>query len=707
PPIPDPPQPKEAPVLETAQREAPAPQALDEPVVDTYILSKISSPARAVLGRRLTYVISFGNDANISGDTAKDVHLIDTLPPEVRLIVEDNRPQVYYVGENTRFLPCTVTAQAADGTGGIIDCALGDLPAEFTIRQIQIEVSVEKLPAAGEPLAYFNCRQLSTTAQRDHYLVNMVKITTTSKQFEDGDPFLETNNYCGLLTTVNGSDLAVTKTANPDPAKVGEALTYTVTVKNNGPDPAKKVVLTDILPDSVELILDAGKQPKLAPDDGNCTGPNDPAAAAAGVPNKTVTCELGKIIDGVRTLAARAEITLTLYVRPSKAGEITNKANAFADALFSPDGKIDNNSVELVTEVLGEADLAVLKEDDLNDPPPLPDNDTRPDKLILGQAVHYIITVTNNGPDPAKDIVLTDPLPNNVVPPGANSVAATPQGECDKSIDPLTNTVTNITCKKDELQNGQSWTIRVSFTPTAAGLMTNTATVTAATDDNDGNNDEDKEITDVVDNGGGGGGPGPNPPPPGPNPPPPGPNPPPPGPPNGGGPIVPGVGPQGCLPGQVPVDTNGDGVADRCSGETECPAGEVPFDGGIDDGIPELCSACPEGQEPFDTDGDGVAEVCQAPGECPSGTQPCHPVNGLHCPDDAESTSDGETQCYPIPWIPENAAFNPPKGQRIKWHDVFITSRAECLSSFQGEHHFNDEGAVSDQSSENDTLERF
>ena len=49
------------------------------------------------------------------------------------------------------------------------------------------------------------------------------------------------------------ADLTVTAAASPDPGASGQRLTYTLTVRNNGPTPATGVLLTDDLPDDVAL----------------------------------------------------------------------------------------------------------------------------------------------------------------------------------------------------------------------------------------------------------------------------------------------------------------------------------------------------------------------------------------------------------------------------------------------------------------------
>jgi uncharacterized repeat protein (TIGR01451 family) len=74
----------------------------------------------------------------------------------------------------------------------------------------------------------------------------------------DAPPGLEPGPS-NLVVVVNGiasvpipinrtADLSVTKTDSPDPVTVGNNLTYTVTVTNNGPDTATSVTVTDDLP---------------------------------------------------------------------------------------------------------------------------------------------------------------------------------------------------------------------------------------------------------------------------------------------------------------------------------------------------------------------------------------------------------------------------------------------------------------------------
>ena len=57
-----------------------------------------------------------------------------------------------------------------------------------------------------------------------------------------------------IVATAGQADLAITKTGTPNPVLAGNNITYTITVKNNGPASASTVVLTDTLPANTTVV---------------------------------------------------------------------------------------------------------------------------------------------------------------------------------------------------------------------------------------------------------------------------------------------------------------------------------------------------------------------------------------------------------------------------------------------------------------------
>jgi uncharacterized repeat protein (TIGR01451 family) len=86
------------------------------------------------------------------------------------------------------------------------------------------------------------------------------------------------------------ADLVMVKTASPDPAQVGQQLTYTLTITNNGPSTATNVIVTDTLSADVTHV-------STTPSQGSCSLPTG------------VTCELGDINNG-----ASATVTIVVTV---------------------------------------------------------------------------------------------------------------------------------------------------------------------------------------------------------------------------------------------------------------------------------------------------------------------------------------------------------------------------------------------------------
>jgi uncharacterized repeat protein (TIGR01451 family) len=121
---------------------------------------------------------------------------------------------------------------------------------------------------------------------------------------------------------VQPADLSITKTDSRDPARTGRNLTYTLTVTNSGPAAATGVTVTDDLPGSLRARSFTASQ-------GSCSG------------TTTVTCALGN-------LAVGASATVTIVVRPSETGTITNTATVTGS---EPDTNTANNSASQETTV--------------------------------------------------------------------------------------------------------------------------------------------------------------------------------------------------------------------------------------------------------------------------------------------------------------------------------------------------------------------
>jgi uncharacterized repeat protein (TIGR01451 family) len=117
----------------------------------------------------------------------------------------------------------------------------------------------------------------------------------------------------------------VTISDAPDPLSVGDQLTYTVVVTNNGPNDATGASLSQILPPGVSFVSATSAQ-------GSCS-------EAGGV----VSCSLGTLTMGQSTI-------ITVVVTPTSAGTLTSTAIVSAN---ESDPDLGNNANAAVTRVLG------------------------------------------------------------------------------------------------------------------------------------------------------------------------------------------------------------------------------------------------------------------------------------------------------------------------------------------------------------------
>ena len=161
-----------------------------------------------------------------------------------------------------------------------------------------------------------------------------------------------------------GADLSITKSVTPDPVETGKNLTYTINIANNGPDDAKSVTVTDILPTSTTFV--------------SCTASGGGTCGGSGN-NQTVTFP---------SLAANATETITIVAQvncsTADAALISNTAT-----ISSPttDPNPDNNSATATNKAF-------------NPPPVISDASATPSTLwppnhkMVDVTVNY--TVTDN-----------------------------------------------------------------------------------------------------------------------------------------------------------------------------------------------------------------------------------------------------------------------------------------------------------------------
>ncbi len=179
------------------------------------------------------------------------------------------------------------------------------------------------------------------------------------------DP-VTSNNTASVTETPQQADLMVTKTVSNATPNVGDTITFTVTVKNNGPNSATNVRVNDLLPAGLVYISNTASQGNYFSGTGVWT--------------------VGNVNNG-------AQATLTLTAQVASPTAQTNTATATADQV---DPNLGNNRAT-ATETPQQADLAVTKTV----------SDSSPN---VGSTTTFTITVTNNGPNSATNVTVQELL---------------------------------------------------------------------------------------------------------------------------------------------------------------------------------------------------------------------------------------------------------------------------------------------------------
>jgi uncharacterized repeat protein (TIGR01451 family) len=240
------------------------------------------------------------------------------------------------------------------------------------------------------------------------------------------------------------ADMAVTKTG-PATANAGTVISYTITVTNNGPNPAVNASLSDPLPAGTTFAS------LVAPGGWSCVTPSVNGTGA-------VNCSMGSMAPG--------SAVFTLNVNgPASPASVSNTATVFTS---STDNTPGNNSQTANTNVIFTADLSITK--------------TATATAPQGSNVTYNISVTNNGPNPATSVSLTDALPANTTFVSNNQNT----GPAFSCTNPGVGSNGTITCTNASLAPATTatFTIVVLVSGTAPlGPLSNTANVTTTSTD--------------------------------------------------------------------------------------------------------------------------------------------------------------------------------------------------------------------------------
>ncbi len=250
-------------------------------------VTKIGTPNPVLAGNTITYTITVTNNGPA---TATGVSLVDTLPA------------------NTTFTSITASPAGSwncstfSTTGKCTNASLATGTTTFTLLM--------KVNSGTAPGTVITNTATVSSSTPDPYSGNNTAATTS------------------VVASPTQADVAIVKTASPEPVEQGTSLTYTLQVTNNGPAVAQNLLVTDPLP--TEVTFDSVSIPASQ---GTCS-------QAAG----TVTCNISSLSVG-------GLVIITINTTASTFSSSTLATNTATVSASTGDPNLTNNTSTAVSTI--------------------------------------------------------------------------------------------------------------------------------------------------------------------------------------------------------------------------------------------------------------------------------------------------------------------------------------------------------------------
>jgi uncharacterized repeat protein (TIGR01451 family) len=362
----------------------------------------ITGPAgKAVVGKSLVYTVIAVNDGP---SPATGIMLTDTLPGAVT-----------YVSASSS------SGQTPTESNGMIVDSVPTLAVGAT------EVlTITVIPTSAAPPSVIDTASV------------------TANEFDPNGA----NNTFSLTTTVTPvADLAITgETITPSTVVIGNEVTISIAVANNGPSTANSVIVTDTLPAGLTFLSGTS------------------AGGTVTLSGASVTAPVGTLLDGGTSIVTIIALTTT-------AGTFID-SSTISGAVDDPDPANNTGSAFVIVTPL--ADLSVVLTGTAG-------------PVYTGAMLTYTAVVTNNGPSPATNVLFADPLFA-----GATFESVQANGVYGS----LVNGVAELSL--GTIADGASVTVVLTVVPALPGVVTDTAVVAGTEPDPDPANNTSSVSTFLV-----------------------------------------------------------------------------------------------------------------------------------------------------------------------------------------------------------------
>ncbi|MCP9754907.1 DUF11 domain-containing protein, partial [Lacihabitans sp. CCS-44] len=415
-------------------------------VIDLELDKTVSNPTPNV-GETVTYTLKLTNKGP---QIATGVALEDVIPNGLENIIltATNSPQGVIAGNKITFSGLTVNK---------------DQVIIFTYT------AKVKSPIAG--VVYKNVAQVTAANEFD--------IDSTPNN-DDGDQSEDDEDPETIVP--QQADLNLVKTVNNATPNVGEKVTFTVKVSNDGPSAATGVQVKDLVPNGYETI-------SAISNSGTLSG-SEITWSNLSIPN-------GQFVN----------LTFDAIVKvPGTGVDFVNVARVTASDQFDNDSKPNNAANTNGTGGIGSQDADDTQdagdEDDGDDAKTTPKViDLELDKTVstatpnVGETITYTLKLTNKGPNTATGVALEDIIPN-----GLENITLTATNSPQGVIAGNKITFSGLTVLKDETKTF-TYTAKVKE-PLTGVVYKNVAQVTASNEydiDSTPNNDDGDQSEDDED----------------------------------------------------------------------------------------------------------------------------------------------------------------------------------------------------------------
>ncbi|MGV9194684.1 isopeptide-forming domain-containing fimbrial protein [Microbacterium sp. MC2] len=326
---------------------------------DLTVTKTHDAEAPIVAGGELTWTVTVANNGpsdSVATD-AQPIVVTDVLPAGTTFVADGSSETCVMDAGDARLVVCEIAATIAAG--------------ESVALEIRVAIDQD---VTGD-------------------LTNTVRVAPALTPDTD-----TTNNEAfDTVAVTEVADLTIAKTvATPaDDIVAGGRIAWTLTASNLGPSNSDAtaddpITVVDTLPAGVSFVEAAG-------DGWVCV-----AGESSPDDRDTVVCERADDL----AVGDAPVITVTGLIAPDVQGEIRNDAVVAPGLTAEPAGGEDNNDADAVSPVSESADLALSK--------------AVTEAITAGGSGAYTLVVTNLGPSSARNITVTDTLPDGLAYAGVD-----------------------------------------------------------------------------------------------------------------------------------------------------------------------------------------------------------------------------------------------------------------------------------------------